>query len=70
MLRRQQAGAIVAAREQIVEGAVSMVKLALDRLESDGIVHLEDAQKATLVSNLMVVLCNEEAAQPVVNAGA
>lgn len=70
MLRRQQAGAIVAAREQIVEGAVTMVRLTLDRLEADGIVHLDDAQKATLVSNLMVVLCNEEAAQPVVNAGA
>ena len=70
MLRRQQAGAIVAAREQIVEGAVSMVKLTLDRLEDGGIVQLDATQKAALVSNLMVVLCNEEAAQPVVNAGA
>ena len=70
MLRRQQAGAIVAAREQIVEGAVSMVKLALDGLERDSIVHLEDPQTDALVSNLMVVHCNEEAAQPVVNTGA
>ncbi|MGM9693543.1 MAG: SPFH domain-containing protein [Alloprevotella sp.] len=69
MLRRQQAGAIITAREKIVEGAVSMVKLAVDRLEKDEIVHLSEPEKAKLVSNLLVVLCADESAQPVVNSG-
>jgi regulator of protease activity HflC (stomatin/prohibitin superfamily) len=69
MLRRQQADAIIAAREKIVEGAVSMVQLALDKLQKDGIVELDEERKAAMVSNLLVVLCADEAAQPVVNAG-
>ena len=69
MLRRQQADAIIAAREKIVEGAVSMVKIALDKLEGDGIVNLDEERKAAMVSNLLVVLCGEEPAQPVVNSG-
>ncbi len=69
MLRRQQATAIIAAREKIVEGAVSMVKMALDKLSDDNIVKLDDAQKAAMVSNLLVVLCGDDSAQPVVNAG-
>lgn len=69
MLRRQQASAIIAAREKIVEGAVSMVKMALDRLSDQKIVELDDERKATMVSNLLVVLCGDEPAQPVVNAG-
>lgn len=69
MLRRQQAVAIITAREKIVEGAVSMVKLALDKLSSDGVVDLDEEKKAAMVSNLLVVLCADEQAQPVVNAG-
>lgn len=69
MLRRQQAGAIITAREKIVEGAVSMVKMALDKLEAEKVVNMDDKAKASMVSNLMVVLCSEESAQPVVNSG-
>lgn len=69
MLRRQQASAIITAREKIVEGAVSMVKMALDKLSSDDIVELDDDKKASMVSNLLVVLCADESAQPVVNTG-
>ncbi|GAB6007598.1 SPFH domain-containing protein [Dysgonomonas reticulitermitis] len=69
MLRRQQADAIIAAREKIVEGAVSMVQLALDKLQKDEIVELDEERKASMVSNLLVVLCADEAAQPIVNAG-
>ena len=69
MLRRQQADAIIAAREKIVEGAVSMVKIALDKLEDEGVVNLEEERKAAMVSNLLVVLCGDENAQPVVNSG-
>lgn len=70
MLRRQQAGAIISAREKIVEGAVSMVKMAIDKLEAEKVVDMDEKAKATMVSNLMVVLCSEESAQPVVNSGA
>ena len=70
MLRRQQATAIIAAREKIVEGAVSMVKMALDKLSADHVVELDDDKKADMVSNLLVVLCGDESAQPVVNTGA
>lgn len=69
MLRRQQASAIISAREKIVEGAVSMVKMALDKLSADQIVELDEDKKAAMVSNLLVVLCADEAAQPVVNTG-
>lgn len=69
MLRRQQADAIIAAREKIVEGAVTMVRMALDRLSDEKIVDLDEERKAAMVSNLLVVLCADEAAQPVVNAG-
>ena len=69
MLRRQQADAIIAAREKIVEGAVSMVQLALDKLQKDNIVELDEERKAAMVSNLLVVLCADESAQPIVNAG-
>lgn len=69
MLQRQQAGAVVEAREKIVEGAVSMVQMALDRLSSRGIVDLDEERKATMVSNLLVVLCGDRGTQPVVNAG-
>ena len=69
MLRRQQADAIIAAREKIVEGAVSMVKMALDQLSKDEVVELDDERKAAMVTNLLVVLCADESAQPVVNAG-
>ncbi|WP_405489380.1 SPFH domain-containing protein [Streptomyces sp. NBC_00096] len=69
MLQRQQAGAIVAARTQIVEGAVGMVELALTRLAEQEIVDLDPERKAAMVSNLMVVLCGDRAAQPVVNTG-
>ena len=69
MLRRQQADAIIAAREKIVEGAVSMVRMALERLDGEQVVALDDERKAAMVSNLLVVLCTDEAAQPVVNAG-
>ena len=69
MLRRQQADAIISAREKIVEGAVSMVKMALDKLSTEDIVELDDDKKAAMVSNLLVVLCGDDSAQPVVNAG-
>ena len=69
MLRRQQASAIITAREKIVEGAVSMVKMALDKLSREEVVELDDEKKAAMVSNLLVVLCGDDSAQPVVNAG-
>lgn len=69
MLRRQQADAVIMAREKIVEGAVSMVKMAVDRLSSDQVVHLDDDKKAAMVSNLMVVLCSDDTVHPVVNTG-
>lgn len=69
MLQRQQAGAVIAAREQIVEGAVTMVEQALNRLEDNDIVSLDDERKAQMVSNLLVVLCSDQRTQPVVNAG-
>ena len=69
MLRRQQAAAIISAREKIVEGAVSMVKMALTQLSEENIVELDEERKAAMVSNLLVVLCGDEPAQPVVNAG-
>ena len=69
MLRRQQADAIISAREKIVEGAVSMVKIALERLSTEEVVDLDEERKAAMVSNLLVVLCADEAAQPVVNTG-
>ncbi len=69
MLRRQQASAIISAREKIVEGAVSMVKMALDQLSQEQIVELDEERKATMVSNLLVVLCADEPAQPVLNTG-
>ncbi len=69
MLRQQQASAVVGARARIVEGAVGMVRLALQRLQEEGVVELDEERKATMVSNLLVVLCSEQATQPVVNAG-
>ncbi|MBR4786735.1 MAG: SPFH domain-containing protein [Bacteroidales bacterium] len=69
MLRRQQADAIISAREKIVEGAVSMVDLALKKLSEDKIVELDEERKATMVSNLLVVLCADESASPVINTG-
>lgn len=69
MLRRQQAAAVIAAREKIVEGAVSMVKMALDKIDSEGIAKFDKDEKARMVSNLLVVLCADEAAQPVINTG-
>jgi regulator of protease activity HflC (stomatin/prohibitin superfamily) len=69
MLKRQQAQAVVAARRQIVDGAVGMVKMALAELESQGVVELDEERKANMVSNLLVVLCGEENARPVVNTG-
>lgn len=69
MLRRQQATAIITAREKIVEGAVSMVKMALQQLQQEGVVNLDEEKKAAMVSNLLVVLCADEPAQPVLNAG-
>lgn len=69
MLQRQQAGAIIAARQRIVEGAVGMVEMALEMLSKRSIVQLDDERKASMVSNLLVVLCGERAAQPVVNTG-
>lgn len=69
MLQRQQAGAIVAARKMIVEGAVGMVEMALERITEQDIVELDDERKAAMVSNLMVVLCGDRAAQPVLNTG-
>ncbi len=69
MLQRQQAGAIVAARSRIVEGAVGMVEMALDRLAEKNTIQLDEERKAAMVSNLLVVLCGERAAQPVLNTG-
>lgn len=69
MLRRQQADAIISAREKIVEGAVSMVQMALNKLSDENIVELDEDKKAAMVSNLLVVLCADEAAQPVLNTG-
>ena len=69
MLRRQQAGAIIAARQKIVEGAVGMVDMALDMLSKSDRVRLDEERKAAMVSNLLVVLCADREAQPVVNAG-
>jgi regulator of protease activity HflC (stomatin/prohibitin superfamily) len=69
MLRQQQASAVVGARQRIVEGAVGMVQLALQRLDDEGVVELDEERKATMVSNLLVVLCSEQATQPVINTG-
>jgi SPFH domain / Band 7 family len=69
MLRQQQASAVVGARQRIVEGAVGMVKLALERLQEEGVVDLDEERKAAMVSNLLVVLCSEQATQQVVNTG-
>jgi len=69
MLRRQQASAVVAARSRIVEGAVGMVRLALEQLNEQGIVELDEERKAAMVSNLMVVLCSDQPASPIVNTG-
>ena len=68
MLRRQQAAAIISAREKIVDGAVSMVKMALDKLSAEGVVELNEERKAAMVGNLLVVLCGDEPAQPVINS--
>jgi hypothetical protein len=69
MLRRQQASAIIAARQKIVEGAVGMVEMALESLSAKHVVDLDEERKATMVSNLLVVLCSDRDAQPVVNTG-
>jgi len=69
MLRRQQATAVIAARTQIVAGAVGMVRMALDQLQAENVVDLDEERKAAMVSNLLTVLCSEEAAQPVLNTG-
>lgn len=69
MLQRQQAGAIIAARERLVEGAVGMVEMALDQLKSKGVVELDNERRAQMVSNLLVVLCSDRATQPVINTG-
>ena len=69
MLQRQQAGAIIAARQRIVEGAVGMVEMALDMLSAKNVVTLDEERKAAMVSNLLVVLCGERSTQPIVNAG-
>jgi regulator of protease activity HflC (stomatin/prohibitin superfamily) len=69
MLQRQQASAIIAARTRIVEGAVTMVQMALDQLKSRGVVDLDEERKAAMVSNLLVVLCGERGTQPIVNTG-
>jgi regulator of protease activity HflC (stomatin/prohibitin superfamily) len=69
MLQRQQAGAIIAARQKIVEGAVGMVEMAIDLLSSKQVVQLDEERKAAMVSNLLVVLCGERSTQPVINAG-
>jgi len=69
MLRRQQAEAIIAARQKIVHGAVSMVEMALDGLEKSQVVQLDEERKAAMVSNLLVVLCGDSDAQPVINTG-
>ncbi len=69
MLQRQQANAIIAARTRIVAGAVGMVEMALEALQKNGVVHLDEERKAQMVSNLLVVLCGERSTQPVINAG-
>ncbi len=69
MLQRQQASAIIAARKLIVDGAVGMVEMALDHLEGDKVVDMDDERKAQMVSNLLVVLCGNNDAQPIVNTG-
>ena len=69
MLQRQQASAIIAARAKIVDGAVSMVKMAIDKLNDEDIVTLDEERKAQMVSNLLVVLCGNKDAQPIVNSG-
>ena len=69
MLQRQQAGAIIAARQRIVEGAVGMVEMALDMLSAKNVVTLDEERKAAMVCNLLVVLCGERSTQPIVNAG-
>ena len=69
MLQRQQASAIISARTRIVEGAVTMVQMALDQLKERGVVHLDEERKAAMVSNLLVVLCGERGTQPIVNTG-
>jgi len=69
MLQRQQAVAVIAARQKIVEGAVSMVDMALNQLSENGIVELDEERKAAMVSNLLVVLCGNKDAQPIVNSG-
>ncbi len=69
ILQRQQAGAIIAARQRIVEGAVGMVEMALEMLSAKGVVQLDEERKAAMVSNLLVVLCGERSTQPVINAG-
>lgn len=69
MLRQQQASAVVGARARIVDGAVGMVRLALQRLQEEGVIELDEERKATMVSNLLVVLCSEQATQPVINTG-
>ncbi len=69
MLRRQQATAVISARTKIVDGAVGMVEMALERMEREGVIKLDEERKAAMVSNLMVVLCSEHGTQPVVNAG-
>lgn len=69
MLQRQQAAAIIAARQMIVEGAVGMVEMALNKLNEKDVVHLDEDRKAAMVSNLLVVLCSERSSQPIVNAG-
>nr|MCU0254378.1 SPFH domain-containing protein [Acidobacteriota bacterium] len=69
MLQRQQASAIIAARQKIVDGAVGMVEMALARLDANNVVQLDDERKAAMVSNLLVVLCSERSTQPIVNTG-
>ena len=69
MLRRQQADAIISAREKIVDGAVGMVKMAIEKLSEQNVIELDDDKKAAMVSNLMVVLCSDEPAQPIINSG-
>jgi len=69
MLQRQQASAIIAARQKIVEGAVGMVEMALESLNRRAVVNLDEERKAAMVSNLLVVLCGERSTQPVINAG-
>ena len=69
MLQRQQAAAIIAARTRIVEGAVTMVHMALEQLAEKGVVQLDEERKAAMVSNLLVVLCGERGTQPIVNTG-